>query len=131
MSSATRPARKASASSAFEKQIEEKWNGISEKDREAALALPPLTDEEGEVRELTEADFALMRPASEFLPKEFLDAMRERRRQGERGPQKMPVKKLVSLRLDQDVIEKARASGPGWQTRINAILREALLKQAG
>jgi uncharacterized protein (DUF4415 family) len=102
---------------------------MSAKDREPALALPPLTDEEGEVRELTEADFALMRPASEFLPKEFLDAMRRRR--GERGPQKAPTKKLVSLRLDQDVLERAKAGGPGWQTRINDILREALIKQVG
>jgi len=109
-----------------------RWGAISAKDREAALALPPLTDEDGEVRELTEADFALMRPASEFLPKEFLDAMREhRRRQGERGPQKAPTKKLVSLRLDQDVLERAKAGGPGWQTRINDILRDALLKQTG
>lgn len=105
---------------------------MSKHQAKTALDLPPLTDEDGEVRELTDADFALMRPASEFLPKEFLDAMREhRRRQGERGPQKAPTKKLVSLRLDQDVLERAKAGGPGWQTRINAILRDALLKPAG
>lgn len=110
----------------------ERWGAISAKGREAALTLPPLTDEDGEVRELTDADFALMRPASEFLPKAFLDAMREhRRRQGERGPQKAPTKKLVSLRLDHDVLERAKAGGPGWQTRINSILRDALLKPAG
>jgi uncharacterized protein (DUF4415 family) len=33
-------------------------------------------------------------------------------------------KKLVSLRLDQDVIERFRAGGPGWQSRINAVLRK-------
>jgi len=31
-------------------------------------------------------------------------------------------KKLVSLRLDQDVIEQFQAGGPGWQSRINAAL---------
>lgn len=31
-------------------------------------------------------------------------------------------KKLVSLRLDQDVIDRFRAGGPGWQSRINAAL---------
>ena len=36
-------------------------------------------------------------------------------------------KHLVSLRLDQDVIEKFRATGPGWQTRINEVLRLAKL----
>jgi uncharacterized protein (DUF4415 family) len=35
-------------------------------------------------------------------------------------------KKLVSLRLDQDVIERFRAGGPGWQSRINAALRKYL-----
>ena len=42
-----------------------------------------------------------------------------------RGAQKAPVKKLVSLRLDPDVLEKLRASGPGWQSRANAVLRKA------
>lgn len=35
-------------------------------------------------------------------------------------------KKLVSLRLDQDVIDGFRAGGPGWQSRINAALRKHL-----
>jgi uncharacterized protein (DUF4415 family) len=35
-------------------------------------------------------------------------------------------KKLVSLRLDQDVIDRFRAGGPGWQSRINAALRKHL-----
>jgi len=40
-------------------------------------------------------------------------------------PPKEDSKKLVSLRLDPDVLEHFRASGPGWQTRVNDILREA------
>ncbi len=35
------------------------------------------------------------------------------------------VKELVSLRLDQDLVEHFQASGPGWQERINAALRKA------
>ncbi|MCO6417656.1 BrnA antitoxin family protein [Siccirubricoccus sp. KC 17139] len=36
----------------------------------------------------------------------------------------MPRPKVaVSLRLDADLVEEFRASGRGWQTRINAILR--------
>jgi len=35
-------------------------------------------------------------------------------------------KRLVSLRLDPEVVEKLRASGPGWQTRANAVLRRAV-----
>ena len=33
-------------------------------------------------------------------------------------------KVAVKLRLDPDVLEKLRASGKGWQTRVNAVLRE-------
>ena len=35
-------------------------------------------------------------------------------------------KKQVTLRLDPDVIEKFRATGKGWQSRINVELRKAL-----
>lgn len=42
-----------------------------------------------------------------------------------RGPQKTPTKKLVSLRLDPEVIERFRAMGPGWQARMNDALRKA------
>lgn len=35
-------------------------------------------------------------------------------------------KKQVTLRLDPDVIEKFRATGKGWQSRINAELRKVL-----
>ena len=34
---------------------------------------------------------------------------------------------MLSMRTDPDVLEKLRASGPGWQTRVNALLREAVL----
>ncbi len=34
-----------------------------------------------------------------------------------------PVRELVSLRLDRDVLEHFQAQGPGWQERINAALR--------
>jgi uncharacterized protein (DUF4415 family) len=35
------------------------------------------------------------------------------------------VKEQVSLRIDQDVLEHFRESGPGWQDRINEALRKA------
>jgi uncharacterized protein (DUF4415 family) len=35
------------------------------------------------------------------------------------------VKELVSLRIDQDVLEHFQNDGPGWQDRINAALRKA------
>lgn len=35
---------------------------------------------------------------------------------------------MVSLRVDPDVLAALRASGPGWQTRVNALLRHAVAK---
>jgi uncharacterized protein (DUF4415 family) len=40
-----------------------------------------------------------------------------------RGLKPVPPKASISLRLDADVLEWFKAQGPGYQTRINAILR--------
>jgi uncharacterized protein (DUF4415 family) len=82
--------------------------------------LQPLTDDDGEVRELTAEDFKHFRPTSDFP--EIADAFERAR--GQRGPQKSPVKERIGLRLDQDIVEHFRATGPGWQSRINDILAD-------
>jgi uncharacterized protein (DUF4415 family) len=41
-----------------------------------------------------------------------------------------PVKKSTTVRVDADVLQWLKAKGKGYQTRINAILREAMLKDA-
>jgi uncharacterized protein (DUF4415 family) len=41
-------------------------------------------------------------------------------------PKSADPKKQVTLRLDSIVLEKFRAMGPRWQSRINAELRKAL-----
>ena len=82
---------------------------------------PPLTDEDGEVRELTAEDFKQFRPMREVFP-ELVEAFERAR--GQRGPQKAPVKDRVGLRLDHEVVEHFRATGPGWQSRVNDILVE-------
>lgn len=40
-----------------------------------------------------------------------------------RGLRPLPPKASISLRLDQDVLEWFKAQGPGYQTRINTVLR--------
>jgi len=40
-------------------------------------------------------------------------------------PKSMSPKEAVNLRLDADVLEFFRKTGPGWQTRINEALRKA------
>jgi uncharacterized protein (DUF4415 family) len=51
-------------------------------------------------------------------------------RRGKRGPQKAPTKTLVSLRLSPDVIKHFKATGRGWQTRIDGALLESIRKKS-
>src|SRR5215813_10879634 len=44
-------------------------------------------------------------------------------------PKSGAAKNLIALRLDPDVIERFRATGPGWQSRISAVLRDYLEKR--
>ncbi|MDX3978019.1 BrnA antitoxin family protein [Shinella sp.] len=74
--------------------------------------------------ELTDEELANMRPAKEVLPPEFFRTIEEHRRSRGRPSLEHP-KKQVTLRLDEDVIAKFRASGKGWQGRMNEALRKA------
>ncbi|MDY7574456.1 BrnA antitoxin family protein [Actimicrobium sp. CCI2.3] len=49
-----------------------------------------------------------------------------RRLRGQRGTQKAPVKEAVSIRYDQAILTRFRESGDGWQTRMNAALKDWL-----
>lgn len=46
------------------------------------------------------------------------------RKPGQRGLQKTPTKKLVSLRLSPEVLAYFRGTGDGWQSRIDDALRK-------
>ena len=43
-----------------------------------------------------------------------------------RGPQKTPTKVALSLRLSPDVVRHFKASGRGWQTRIDETLKKLI-----
>jgi uncharacterized protein (DUF4415 family) len=43
---------------------------------------------------------------------------------GQRGPQKRPTKVAVTVRYSPEVVEYFKASGDGWQTRMNDALLE-------
>jgi uncharacterized protein (DUF4415 family) len=80
---------------------------------------PYLIDEDSP--ELTDEYFKRAVPARLVHPDWVEES--EQRRRGERGPQKAPVKEAISLRVDRDVLGKFKATGSGWQTRMNAVLR--------
>ena len=45
------------------------------------------------------------------------------------NPLYRPLKKQITVRLDADVLVWLRGSGKGWQTRLNALLREAMVAE--
>jgi uncharacterized protein (DUF4415 family) len=69
--------------------------------------------------EWTEEMFARSK-GPDSLPPEMLAAFKNRG-----GRPRGSNKQAVSLRLDRDVITKFKATGPGWQSRINEALRRA------
>jgi uncharacterized protein (DUF4415 family) len=83
----------------------------------------PLTDKEGEVRELTKNDIKSFKAASEVLPLE-LAVILPQRKPGQRGSQKSPTKESVTIRFSRDVLDFFRESGSGWQTKIDNALKD-------
>lgn len=70
--------------------------------------------------DITDDEIALARPFSEALPELMASITRARGR-----PTADSVKTPVTIRLDPDVVDYYRATGKGWQSRINILLRQA------
>ncbi len=68
--------------------------------------------------EWTAQDFRRAQPFAKAFP-----SLAESRRG--RGPQKEPTKVAVSLRLTRKMVERFKADGPGWQTRMDKALKKA------
>lgn len=48
-----------------------------------------------------------------------------------RNPLYKPVKQATTVRIDADVLAWLKSTGKGYQTRINTILRDAMLHKVG
>jgi uncharacterized protein (DUF4415 family) len=75
----------------------------------------------------TAEDFARARPGAEVLPPDVVAAFGKPRGR----PKAVAPKVAVKLRLDPDVVAAFKATGAGWQTRINTSLREAAAHLSG
>lgn len=85
-----------------------------------------LPEDFDENPEWTEKDFVTARPASEVHGAEFAALLiRPRGRPAVAADQR---KAKVNLRLSPDVLAALRATGTGWQTRVDHALRKAFLK---
>lgn len=78
----------------------------------------PEIDADGEVGDLSSVDPALFKPLSE-MPASLQAKLRGR-------PKAAAPKERITIRLSPDVLERFRASGDGWQTRIDAALKDWL-----
>lgn len=67
--------------------------------------------------------FAQAKPASECFPPETYAAMVAMKRPRGR-PKADDTKVFTAIRLDADVLATFKATGKGWQTRVNAALRQ-------
>lgn len=77
---------------------------------------PELTDDENP--EWKEDDFKRAVPFSS-LPERLQAKLRGR-------PKAAVTKERITIRLSQEVVEQFRASGDGWQTRVDAALKDWL-----
>ena len=80
----------------------------------------PMIDAHGEVRELTAVELKRFRPARDVLPTTLLAKLNVR------GAQKAPIKERITIRLSPEVVQGFRATGDGWQTRVDAALKDWL-----
>ena len=96
--------------------------------------IKPLTDaEEAQIQRQTAADpdapeatdeqLARAKPWPEVHPDLAASIKRARGRPRVNNP-----KQPISLRLDPEVIEKFKATGKGWQARINDVLKNAAVE---
>jgi uncharacterized protein (DUF4415 family) len=80
----------------------------------------PVINDQGEVEDLSDIDPDLFLPAQQVLPTSL------QKKLGVRGPQKEPTKERITIRLSPDVLKTFRASGSGWQSRMDSALRDWL-----
>lgn len=81
----------------------------------------PLTDDEGEVRELLEEDFASARKFSD-LPEEEQRILRGIMEEN-------AAKKKVPVPLSRGVVEKMQATGEGWESRVEEAVLQWLARR--
>lgn len=93
--------------------------------------IPDLTDaEEAEIQrqialdpddeDVTDAQLGTGKPFRQSFPDLYASIQRARGR-----PRADKPLQQISIRLDPDVIAKFKATGKGWQTRINQVLKDA------
>ena len=82
----------------------------------AAAPDAPIDDVDNPPTEASDWDNAIV---SRSLPE-----LREQLAVRRRGPGRSPIKVPTTIRFDPDVLAALKATGRGWQTRVNEAMRE-------
>ncbi len=90
------------------------------------MADDPQIEFDDDNPEWTQADVDRARLGADILPPDVVALFGKPRGR----PKSQRPKVAVKLRLDPDVLAAFKADGPGWQTRINITLREAMAKRS-
>lgn len=79
---------------------------------------------DADTRELSTEEIRRMRPAHETLPKRIGESAATELLKRRGRPPADVTKVATSVRYDRDVLDAFRATGEGWQTRMNEALRD-------
>jgi uncharacterized protein (DUF4415 family) len=90
---------------------------------------PELIDDDNP--EWTAEDLASARPASEVLPHLFGAKLAQEMLRPRGRPRATHPKERINIRLSQEVVEYFKSAGDGWQTRIDAALRQFITEHPG
>ncbi len=89
---------------------------------------PRLIDEENPA--WSDADFARARPAAEALREQFGAEAAAQLLKPKRGrPPKAERKRAINIRLSPEVLAHFRATGRGWQTRLEEVLKRHVARR--
>ncbi|MBL8640025.1 MAG: BrnA antitoxin family protein [Alphaproteobacteria bacterium] len=86
----------------------------------------PLTDENGDVRELTRQDFKGMRRLKDVHP-EIVEFMQQEAARRGRPPVDDP-KRQITLRIRGSLIDALKSNGRGYMARVEKLIEEAIAK---
>ena len=95
---------------------------------EAVIAAAPGKDRALTAKEEAEMASAVVVKRGRYAA--IRTALAQERKRGQRGPQQSPTKQLVSVRYSPEVLEYFKATGTGWQTRMNEALLQWVHKRS-
>jgi uncharacterized protein (DUF4415 family) len=80
-------------------------------------------------KQTAEIEALVAMPDSEIDYSDIPPSKSEEWKDAEIGKFYRPIKQQMTLRIDADVIDWLKRQGKGYQTRINALLRDAMMKE--